>query len=109
MYDLAKTREFYLDFLGFRIDWEHRFAENLPLYMQVSRGGLVLHLSQHHGDATPGARVRITTNGIAALHEELSAREYTYARPGLEHAPWGERSVTVTDPVGNHLVFYEPD
>ena len=42
--------------LGFRVDWEHRFRRAAPLYMQVSRDGLVLHLSEHHGDACPGSQ-----------------------------------------------------
>jgi hypothetical protein len=37
IFDEAKAREFYVEFLGFKIDWEHRFGENSPLYMQVSR------------------------------------------------------------------------
>jgi catechol 2,3-dioxygenase-like lactoylglutathione lyase family enzyme len=109
IYDLAKTREFYVDFLGFSIDWEHRFDDNAPLYMQVSRGGVILHLSQHHGDGSPNQHVRIQTAGIEALHAELTAKTYRYMRPGLEHAPWGERSVGVIDPVGNQLYFFEPD
>jgi hypothetical protein len=36
----------------------HRFAPDLPLYMQVSRDGSVLHLSEHHGDCSPGAANR---------------------------------------------------
>lgn len=36
IFDEAKAREFYVDFLGFKVDWEHRFGENFPLYMQVS-------------------------------------------------------------------------
>lgn len=38
----------------FRVDWEHRFEPGFPLYLQVSRDGLVLHLSEHHGDGSPG-------------------------------------------------------
>ena len=57
IFDEAKAREFYIGFLGFQIDWEHRFEEDLPLYMQVSRGGLTLHLSEPHGDACPGSTV----------------------------------------------------
>src|SRR5690606_4135647 len=53
-FDEAKANEFYIDFLGFKRDWDHRFAPGLPLYMQVSRGNLILHLSEHHGDASPG-------------------------------------------------------
>jgi catechol 2,3-dioxygenase-like lactoylglutathione lyase family enzyme len=59
IYDIAKAREFYVDFLGFQIDWEHRFAPDLPLYMQVSRSGVTLHLSEHYGDGTPGTVVYI--------------------------------------------------
>ena len=54
MLDQAKALEFYVGFLGFSIDWEHRFDANSPLYLQVSRGGCVLHLSEHFNDATPG-------------------------------------------------------
>lgn len=31
MFDIAKTREFYLDYLGFTVDFEHRFHDNAPL------------------------------------------------------------------------------
>jgi hypothetical protein len=37
IFDERKAKEFYLDFLGFTLDWEHRFESDLPLYMQVSR------------------------------------------------------------------------
>jgi hypothetical protein len=50
MFSVEKTREFYLGFLGFKVEWEHRFEPALPLYMQVSRGDFVLHLTEHHGD-----------------------------------------------------------
>ena len=66
-FDEAKAREFYLDWLGFSVDWEHRFEPSLPLYMQVSRNGVVLHLSEHHGDATPGSHVRVEVSGLAAF------------------------------------------
>ncbi len=53
-FDETKAREFYLDFLGFSLDWEHRFEEGPPLYMQISNGDCVLHISEHHGDCSPG-------------------------------------------------------
>lgn len=58
IFDLAKADEFYLEYLGFRVDWDHRFDENAPLYRQISRGDLVLHLSEHHGDGSFPARAR---------------------------------------------------
>ena len=45
MFDIRKAKEFYVDFLGFKVDWEHRFEPELPLYMQVSRGDCLLHSS----------------------------------------------------------------
>ncbi|TIS73102.1 MAG: VOC family protein, partial [Mesorhizobium sp.] len=33
MFDTVKAREFYLNFLGFEVRFEHRFDDNAPLYM----------------------------------------------------------------------------
>ena len=84
IFDIAKAREFYAGFLGFKIDWEHRFDDNAPLYIAMSRDGCVLHLSEHHGDGTPGSAIRIEARDVAALHRELIGSGYRYARPGLE-------------------------
>jgi uncharacterized glyoxalase superfamily protein PhnB len=105
IFDERKAREFYLDFLGFRLDWEHRFEPGLPLYMQVSRDGCVLHLSEHHGDATPGSALRIESSDVDELQRELLARQYAYTRPQVEATPWESRELTVRDPFGNRLVF----
>lgn len=106
IFSVAKAKEFYLDFLGFTLDWEHRFSEDLPLYAQVSRSGLTLHLSEHHGDSSPGSAVFIPTDDIDALHRELSAKQYRYARPGVEKVDWG-KELNITDPFGNRLRFCE--
>jgi catechol 2,3-dioxygenase-like lactoylglutathione lyase family enzyme len=105
IFDAAKAREFYIDFLGFRVDWEHRFEPALPLYLQVSRDACVLHLSEHHGDCCPGAAVRIALDDIDAYHAELTAKNYGYARPGIDDTPWGTREMSVKDPFGNRLTF----
>lgn len=104
IFDEAKAREFYLDFLGFHVDWEHRFDPGAPLYMQVSRDACVLHLSEHYGDGSPGVGLRIDCTDLDAFHAELAAKEYKYARPGINKQPWG-REVSVRDPFGNRLVF----
>lgn len=105
IFDEAKAREFYVGFLGFRVDWEHRFEPKLPLYLQVSRDGCVLHLSEHHGDCSPGAAMRIATGDIDAYHAELVAKDYGYARPSVEDTAWGSRDMSVKDPFGNRLTF----
>ena len=105
MFDEHKAAEFYVGFLGFQVDWKHRFGEGSPLYMQVSRDGCVLHLSEHHGDACPGAALRIETDQIEAFHQELAAKRYAYMNPGIEDTPWGSKDVCVIDPFGNRLTF----
>jgi len=107
IFDEAKAREFYLDFLAFQVDWEHRFEPDLPLYMQVSRAGLVLHLSEHYGDCTPGSTVFVRMTGIDALQAELIAKKYKNLRPGVELAPWNAKTMELIDPFGNRLRLSE--
>jgi Glyoxalase superfamily protein len=92
IFDLAKAKEFYLDFLSFRIDWEHRFEDGAPAYMQIARGDLVLHLSEDHGDGSPGAIVYVRTTGLVAFHREITAKRYSFMRAGVERTPCGSGS-----------------
>jgi catechol 2,3-dioxygenase-like lactoylglutathione lyase family enzyme len=106
IFSSEKALEFYRDYLGFRVDWEHRFADDMPLYMQVSRSDALLHLSEHHGDATPGSTCFVRVDGIEAYHRELHATRYPNMRPGVEKVDWGLQ-MTVTDPFGNRIRFCE--
>lgn len=108
IFDEAKAREFWCGYLGFNVDWEHRFEPGMPLYMQVSRGGIALHLSEHHGDSTPGSVVFVRMRGLAHFQSELSAKAYKYLRPGIQEQSWGMREMTVIDPFGNRVRFSEP-
>lgn len=103
MFDIKKAREFYIDWLGFEVKWEHRFGDNFPLYMEIARGGCVIHLSEHHGDATPVSALRIEVSDAHALHSELSKKPYRYMKPGYDA---GEREMCLTDPFGNRLIFF---
>ncbi|HVH80987.1 MAG TPA: glyoxalase superfamily protein [Stellaceae bacterium] len=108
IFDIAKADEFYLGFLGFAIDWDHRFHDNGPLYRQISRGNLILHLSEHHGDACPGAYVRVMMDGVEALQRELIGKGYRYMNPGLQTMPWSMVETGVIDPFGNTIRFCQP-
>ena len=107
IFDVAKAKEFYVDFLGFSIDWEHRFEDDAPLYMQVSREGLVLHLSEHHGDCCPGAAVFVRMTGLDDLHRKITAKGYRFMRPGIQRTPWNARMMEVIDPFNNRIRFME--
>lgn len=109
IFDEAAARAFYVDWLGFAVVWEHRFGPDYPLYTEVARDGLTLHLTGHHGDATPGASVFLRVRDLRAFHAEITSRPYANLRPGVE--PTFHRSVQMelVDPFGNRLKFDESD
>jgi len=108
IFDAAKAKAFYVDYLGFVIDWQHRFEAGLPLYLQVSKDRCALHLSEHHGDCCPGGAMRIEVHDLEELHTTLLAKQYTFARPHIQTMPWGSKDMALTDPFGNRLIFTHP-
>jgi catechol 2,3-dioxygenase-like lactoylglutathione lyase family enzyme len=105
MYDLERTLDFYVGYLGCTLDWQDGDGK-APTYLQVSRGDLVLHVSNHHDDGTPGTAVLVETRGLRELHAQLHATGYQHVLPGLEPHPRGTE-VTVIDPASNRLRFFE--
>ena len=103
-FDETKAREFYVEFLEFNVDWEHRFGADFPLYMQISKGDCILHISEHHGDCSPGSALRIEVDDLDGYHQLLRAKRYKNARPSICEQPWG-RDMSIADPFGNRLVF----
>ncbi|MCR8842061.1 VOC family protein [Paenibacillus sp. SC116] len=107
IFDEHKAKEFYLEFLGFQLDWEHRYESDFPLYMQISNNKLTLHLTEHYGDCSPGSAIRIEITGIEEFHQTLLNKNYKYSRPGIEATEWDTQEVRIVDPFGNKLTFFE--
>ena len=110
IFEYQKAVGHYIGWLGFSIDWEHRFEEGSPVYMQVSCRDIVLHLSEHSGDGTPGTKVFIDDfEGLATYHQELLDKKYKYNRPGISAPFYDENAleVVVIDPFHNQLVLVE--
>lgn len=106
VFDQTLSQQFYLDYLGFTNDWEHKPHPNAPLYMQVSRGQLKIHLSEHFGDASPAATAFVPMHGITEFHKELVSKANPNCNPKIEKVSWG-KSMQLTDPFGNRLRFTE--
>ena len=106
MFDVAVTTRFYVEYLGCTLDWRDGEGDQ-PVYMQVSRGDLVLHLSSHHDDGTPGTAVLVQMRGVDALHAELRRRGYPFLNPGVGPGAGGGREMQLIDPASNRLRFYE--
>ncbi|WP_236059554.1 glyoxalase superfamily protein [Chitinophaga rhizophila] len=72
----AQVIEFYVEWLGFQVNWEHK-PEDASFYMQLSLGDIVLHLSAHHGDASPGGKLYVDQfEGLEAYHHILIDKQY---------------------------------
>ncbi|MEP6467079.1 MAG: glyoxalase superfamily protein [Parafilimonas sp.] len=107
IFDYSKAVEFYVDWLGFTIVWEHHFEEQMPVYLEIERDGITFHLTEHHGDGTPGSHVFIWCNGVQEYHEELINKKYKYNKPGLEKTFYGALAFVVNDPFNNRISFNE--
>lgn len=101
-----RTRAFYEDGLGFRVQWEHQFEPGFPVFAEVSRDGLSLFLTEHSGDCQVGGAVYILMDDLDAFYGEIRDRGIEVEeRP--EETPWGTREMSVIDPDGNRLRFGE--
>jgi hypothetical protein len=110
IFDYDKAVVHYVDWLGFKIDWQHQLEPNSPYYMQVSLGDLVLHLSEHSGDCSPGAHIYIDNFvGLKEYHKKLIDKKYRYNRPGIGKSYWveGVTTMEVIDPFRNIITFNE--
>lgn len=111
IFDYDKTVEFYVDWLGFTIDEIHEFEPGTtPKFMRISLNDVSFFLSEHHGDGSPGVHIHIEDfKGLKAYHKKLIDKKYKYNRPGLKPPFWDENSLamTVIDPVGNKITFFE--
>jgi len=104
--DEGMCRKFYCDFLGFEIEFEHRLAPNMPVYLALRRGEAQLHLSPLREDVTEGSAVLIWMTSIEGYQRELAARSDGHSIPKVAPHSWG-RELAIADPFGNRLRFCE--
>lgn len=112
MLDETKTKSFYLHYLGYTINWEHRFreSESSPLYAQVSQGESVLHLNGHADENSPTCEVRVPVQHLDLYCEYLCAKEMGFGEPSVDDPRYEGRNtdMNLVDPSGSQLVFWSP-
>lgn len=104
--DYQTAINFYVDFLGFKIDWEHRFEPTDPVYMQISKNGLILHLSENKRFTT-NVIIFVDTKNITEFHKELQERNPTTKIQDILRTNWQTLQLEIEDPFGNLLRFNE--
>jgi len=96
------SRAFYTGLLGFQVDWEHCYDPDTAVFMQVSRGGMTLFLTQHADDCETGGLVHFFIPDVDAWYAELRRRGVPVKQAphiGIE----GHRMMTLVDPDGNQF------
>ena len=94
--NLEASKRFYLDVLGFKLDWE------APWMISVSRDRASLMLCQQH-QGNPGTWVWIGCGDADALHAEFAAKGATIRHPPTNFE-WAYE-FQVEDPDGHVLRF----
>ncbi len=101
--DYARSKRFYVDGLGFAVDWESRFQPGFPVFMQVSRDGMSFFLTEHKGDCPTGALIHLFVPDVDAWFDECVRRGVSVSEPPNESLQ-GLRSMTIVDPDGNKVM-----
>ena len=105
--DLKAACDFYVEQLGFRVDFEYE-----DFYAGVVRDGVMIHLklsdtpdpcrqAKQQGDHLD---VYITVDDIEALYAEYQSRGVKFTQP-LQTKPWDMREFIVWDNNGYILYF----
>jgi len=102
--DARRSLAFYVDQLGFAIDWQHQFEPGLPLFFSLTREGQTIFLSEHAGDGEVGAAVYLVVPDVDACWRAFTARGAIVHQPPAD-MPWGAREFLIFDPDGNRLRF----
>jgi catechol 2,3-dioxygenase-like lactoylglutathione lyase family enzyme len=94
--DLAASKRFYVDTLGFKLDWE------APGMISVSRDGCAIMLCEGH-QGQKGTWLWVGVDGVDALHAAFAARGASI-RDAPQNFAWAYE-FQVEDPDGHVLRF----
>ncbi len=100
--DADRARAYYVNGLGFQVDWEWHHHPGSPAFLQISRDGLGLYLTEHDGDCAVGGLVYLYVSDVDAWFEHASETGVPIDEPPQDQ-PWGNRELRLTDPFGNRL------
>lgn len=99
--DFEKAKAFYVDGLGFKIEWTVDEGDT-PVFMQVTREGQSLYLTQNPQDGTPPGAVYMYVPDVETWCADTAARGLEPHEP-VSLQPWGNREARYRDPFGNWM------
>lgn len=104
MRDKLKTREFYINKLGF----EEFGSADYPGYLMVQKENIQIHFFEFK-ELDPKenyGQVYIRTDDIENLYQLVSGKQLNMPAAGfLQLKPWGQKEFSLLDPDNNLLTF----
>lgn len=101
--DYTRSKDFYVEGMGFQIDWEHRFEPHFPVFAQVTKDEMTIYLTEHTGDCKVGGLVHLFVPNVDNWYMELRSKIGPYIIQPPHEDIEGLRMMTVVDPDGNQL------
>ena len=105
--DAQVSAQFYENALGFVVDWEHRFGDNFPRYVQISRPPLVLHLSEHQGGGIAAGEFFVRVPNVDELYQDMLEQGIQPSSAPTDQE-YGVRDFCIVDPDGHRITLGTP-
>ena len=103
MRNKAKTREFYVDKLGF-----HQFGNDYEGYLMVQKDNIQIHFFEFK-ELDPNenyGQVYIRADNIDSLYQSMLDKKLSIHPAGhLQIKPWNQKEFAMLDPDNNLLTF----
>ncbi|NNL90137.1 MAG: VOC family protein [Marinicaulis sp.] len=99
--DGEAAKKFYVDGLGFTVEFEARHEPGFPAHIGIRSGDLFMHISEHGKGQEPG-EVYVFVDDIEAWHQRCLKNNVPVSQPP-EKRPWGNTEMNLNDPYGNLL------
>lgn len=105
--DARAAEAFYREKLGFSTSWAHDPGNEYPVFLEMVRDNVALHLSEHDGDGPVGVSIYVNVTDALALHDAFLAAGAEVAEPP-QNSGWGEVVFSLPDLDGDTLRFGSP-
>ena len=105
--DARASEKFYCQKLGFQKSWEYDPGDGEPVFIEITRDKVSLHLSEHEGDGPLGVQLYVNVANAGALYDELTQNGVSIGDPPYD-AEWGHTVFELQDLDGNTLRIGSP-
>ncbi|MCD9021914.1 VOC family protein [Cohnella sp. NL03-T5] len=101
--DYSNSKAFYVEGMGFQMDWEHRFEPHFPVFAQISKDEMVIYLTEHTGDCQVGGLIHFFVPNVDSWYSEFKSKINSHIIEPPSEDLEGLRMMTVLDLDGNQL------